>query len=221
MSQFMRQSSQPWKKMYKIDEILKPYQNFIEAIVTLFDPFIEVAVHDLQNGTLSAIYNSFSHRKVGEKSPLKELKVNINEFPDVFSPYNRLNWDGKELKCTSITVRDKAGTPVVLICLNLDTSILVQTKDILDVFLKIKAKSVSPVEAFGGSCEQQVNSLIEHFLKERQIAIGSLDRANKKKLIEFLYCKGVFHFKNSVPFIAKILKLSRASIYNYIKEVGV
>jgi D-arginine utilization repressor len=207
--------------MPQINEILKPYQNFIEAIVTLFDPFVEVAVHDLQKGTLVAIYNSFSHRKVGEKSPLKELKVNFKEFSDVFTPYNRLNWDGKELKCTSITVRDKRGTPVALICLNLDTSILVQTKDILDAFLKIKVKSDNPIEAFGGSCEQQVNALIEQFLKEHQLAIGSLDRTNKKKLIEFLYCKGVFHFKNSVPFIAKILKLSRASIYNYIKEVGV
>ena len=32
---------------------------------------------------------------------------------------------------------------------------------------------------------------------------------------------GIFHFKNSISFVAKNLKLSRASIYNYIKEIGV
>lgn len=206
--------------MNKIDELLKPYQSFIEAIVTLFDPFVEVAVHDLQNGTLAAIYNSFSKRKIGEKSPLKELKVNIEEFPDVFSPYNRRNWDGKELKCTSITLRDEKGKPAILICLNFDTSFLMQTKDILEAFLKIKAKSVNPIEAYGESCEEQISSLTEHFLKERQISKNALDRNSKKELIEFLYRKGVFHFKNSVPFISKSLKLSRASIYNYIKDVG-
>jgi predicted transcriptional regulator YheO len=66
--------------MNKLDKFLKPYQNFIDAIVTLFDPFVEVAIHDLQNGTLAAIYNSFSKRKIRKKSPLKELKVNIEEF---------------------------------------------------------------------------------------------------------------------------------------------
>lgn len=206
--------------MSKIDELIKPHQEFIEAIVTLFDPFVEVAVHDLQNGTLAAIYNSFSKRKIGEKSPLKELKIKIEEFPDVFPPYNRRNWDGKELKCTSITLRDEMGTPIALICLNFDTSLLVHTKGILEVFLKIQAKSANPIEAYGEGYEEQINSLIEHFLKERQISKNSLARNNKKELIEFLYRKGVFHFKNSVPFIAKSLRLSRASIYNYINEVG-
>jgi predicted transcriptional regulator YheO len=206
--------------MRKIDKFLKPYQSFIDAIVALFNPFVEVAVHDLQNGTLAAIYNPFSKRKIGEKSPLKELKINIEEFPDVFPPYNRRNWDDRELKCTSITLRDDAGNPIILICLNFDTSILVQTKGILEAFLKIKKESANPIEVYGESCEQQISSLTEHFLKERQISKGSLDRNNKKELIEFLYRKGVFHFKNAVPFIAQSLKLSRASIYNYIKEIG-
>ena len=207
--------------MHRCEKFLESYRNFIEAIVILFDPFVEVAVHDLQNGTLAAIYNSFSNRKIGEKSPLKELKIDIEKFPDVFPSYNKRNWDGKELKCTSITVRDELGNPAILICLNLDISILVQTKEILDAFLKIKGKAANPIEAYGKDSEQQITPLIDKFLKERQIAKTSLSRIDKKDLIEFLYSKGVFHFKNSVPFIAKDLKISRASIYNYIKEIGV
>lgn len=206
--------------MSKIDKLLEPYQKFIEAIVALFDPFVEVAVHDLHNGTLAAIYNPFSNRKIGEKSPLKELKIDIEDFPDIFSPYNKRNWDGKELKCTSITVRDKSGNPAILICLNFDTSTLIQTKALLETFLKITPNATNPIEAYGKDCEQQVSPFIDHFLKERQIAKSSLSRSDKKDLIAFLYRKGVFHFKNSVPYITKTLKLSRASIYNYIKEAG-
>ena len=112
------------------------------------------------------------------------------------------------------------GKPIILICLNVDTSLLVHTKDILEAFLKIKAKSVNPIEAHGESCEQQISSLTEYFLNERRISKSSLDRNTKKELIEFLYQKGVFHFKNAVPFVAKSLKISRASIYNYMKELG-
>lgn len=205
--------------MRKIDDLLKVYESFIEAIVALFYPFVEVAVHDLQLGTLAAMYNSFSKRKIGEKSPLDELEIEIEKFPDVFSPYHKRNWDGKELKCTSITIRDEYGKPAMLICINLDTSQLVQTKEILDAFLKIQPQSVNPIEGYGGDGQQQINLLIEHYLNERKTAKSSLRRVDKKELIEFLYHKGVFHFKNSVPFIAKTLKLSRASIYNYIKEM--
>lgn len=206
--------------MKRIERLLAPYWNFIEAVVTLFDPFVEIAVHDLKNGTLTALYNGFSNRKIGEKSPLKELKIEIEEFPDLFPPYNKRNWDGKELKCTSITVRDGLGNPTLLICINLDTSILVQTKEILDTFLKIKGKAANPIEAYGGDAEQQIGPLIDRFLKQKHISKTSMSRTSKKELVEFLYRKGVFHFKNSVPYIAKNLKISRASIYNYIKEIG-
>jgi D-arginine utilization repressor len=206
--------------MARTEELLKPYQPFIDAIVELFDPLVEVAVHDLQEGKILAIYNPFSHRKVGEKSPLKDLKVDIDKFPDHFAPYTRRNWDGKELKCTSITVRNPAGKPVALICLNIDTSVFVQTRGLLESFLKIKPKAEGPIEVYGIGCDKQVGALIEHFMKEHQLTQDMLDRSSKKELIEFLYRKGAFNYKSAVPFVAKRLKLSRASIYNYIKESG-
>lgn len=206
--------------MRKIDEIIKPYQGFIEAIVALFDPFVEVAVHDIQKGTLAAIYNPISKRKVGEKSPLKEMGLDTDKFPEVFAPYNKRNWDGKELKCTSITLRDPKGKPVALVCLNFDTTILAETKGILEAFLKVKAKAANPVEVFGGSCEEQVDVVMDQFLDERKMSVAALDRNDKKDLILLMHQKGIFHFKNSIPYVAKTLKLSRASIYNYIKEAG-
>jgi predicted transcriptional regulator YheO len=202
-----------------VDEILKPYQNFIEAILQLFDPFVEVAVHDLKSGTIAAIYNSFSRRKIGDKSPIKELNIDVKDFPDVFPAYNELNWDGKELKCTTITIRDKKEHPVALICFNFDTSLFVQAKNTINDFLKIKSNAVSPLEAFGEGCEEQIFALTEHFLKEQQLAKSSLDRAQKKTLIYYLHDKGAFFYKNSVPCVAKMLKLSRASIYHYIKQL--
>lgn len=201
-------------------DLLKRYQTFIDAIVEVFSPFVEVAVHDLEEGTIAALYNPFSRRKVGERSPLKELKVKIEEFPDYFPPYSRRNWDGRELKCTSITVRDHNEKPALLICLNIDTSVFAQTKGLLEAFLKIRPDAGSPIETYGGGCEEQVSSLIDHFLQENHASLKALDRKSKKELIEFLYRKGAFNFKNAVPFTAQTLHLSRASIYNYIKEIG-
>ena len=52
------------------NKIWKPYETFIQAIVELFHPFVEVAVHDLETGKIVALYNNLSGRKVGDTSPL-------------------------------------------------------------------------------------------------------------------------------------------------------
>ena len=70
----------------------RPYEPFIKAIVDLFHPFVEAAVHDLSKGKLVAIYHNISQRKVGDSSPLHELKVSTNQFPDYFDPYYKRNW---------------------------------------------------------------------------------------------------------------------------------
>ncbi len=61
--------------------------SYVEAVTELFYPFVEGAIHDLTIGKVVAIYNNFSKRKVGDVTPLQELKVPIAEFPDYLTPY--------------------------------------------------------------------------------------------------------------------------------------
>ena len=192
----------------------KSYQPFLEAIVELFHPFVEVAVHDLVKGKLVAIYNPISQRKVGEPSPLKELKVKIADFPPVFAPYYKQNWDGRSLKCSSITLRNAKGKPIGLICINVDVSHF----QAIETFLKIKAEAENPIEIHGTQFEKQANQLIQKYLKANRLT--RLNREQKKKLVQELYRKGIFNFKNAIPFVSKKLTVSRASIYNYIREIG-
>lgn len=198
----------------------KQYEPLIQAVVELFHPFVEVAVHDLEQGAVVAIYHNISQRKVGEPSPLKELKVEIKDFPDFFSPYYKQNWDGRALKCTSITMRNKKGIPIGLICINADVSVLQDGCKVLEAFLKIKGTAGNPIEIFGSECESQAEGVIEQFLDEKHLSLNHLSRDQKKELVQRLYRKGVFNFKNAAPFIAKKLNTSRASIYNHIKQIG-
>ena len=102
----------------------KQYEPLLKALVELFHPFAEAAVHDLEKGVVVAIYHNLSQRKVGDRSPLKELEVDVHDFPDYFAPYYKENWDGRPLKSTSITLRNKKGKAVGLICINVDTSFM-------------------------------------------------------------------------------------------------
>lgn len=198
----------------------KPFEPMIKAIVELFDPFVEVAVHDLKQGKIIALYHNISQRSVGDPSPLNELRVATQDFPDYFTPYYKKNWDKRPLKCTSITIRNDQGIPVALICINVDTSVFQDAHQLLNRFLKATASAENPIELFGGQCEEQTTALIQGYLKERHLSLTHLNRDQKRELVQHLYHKGVFNFKNAAPFLATQLKISRASIYNYIKQIG-
>ena len=195
----------------------KSYEPLIKAIVDLFHPFVEAAVHDLKKGKVVAIYHNISQRKIGDPSPLKELKVNAQDFPDYFAPYYKENWNGRPLKCTSITLRDKKGKAVGLICLNVDMSFIQDAHHLLEVFLKTQTEAKNPIELFGAQCEEQATALIQQYLDEQNLSLNFLTRSQKKEVVQHLYQKGIFNYKSAAPFIAKKFNISRATVYNYIK----
>lgn len=193
------------------------FEHVVIAIVELFHPFVEVAVHDLKEGKLVAIYHNMSQRKVGDLSPLKELKINTKDFPDHFPPYYKQNWDGRSLKCTSVTIRDKKRKPIALICFNVDVSFFQEGHRLFEDFLKIKDSAENPIEIFGSHFENQTNSVLQEYLERHHLSLNHLNRDQKKEIVLHLYQKGIFNFKNAAPFVACSLKISRASVYNYIK----
>lgn len=197
-----------------------PYEPLIKAVVELFHPFVEVAIHDLEQGKLVAIYHNLSQRKIGDASPLKELKINTKEFPNYFAPYYKKNWDGRMLKCTSITIRNEKKKPIGFICFNVDISFIQDTHKLLGIFLKTKDEADNPIEIFGSQCEEQATRIIQHYLDENHLSLNHLNRDQKRKLVQTLYHKGIFNFKSAAPFIAQYMNISRASIYNYIKQLG-
>ncbi len=201
-------------------DLWKQYEPLIKAVVELFHPFVEAAVHDLEQGKLVAIYHNISQRQIGEPSPLKDLKVDIQDFPPYFAPYYKQNWDGRPLKCTSITLRNENGVPVGLICINVDVSSFQEGHRLLEAFLKTKIEAENPIEIFGKQCETQAAIFIQEYLEEKHLSLHHINRDQKKELVQYLYRKGIFNFKNAAPFIAEKINTSRATVYNYIKQIG-
>lgn len=201
--------------MSKLD--WKKHEPMIKAIVDLLHPLVEVAIHDLNTGTIVALYHNISQRKVGDPSPLHELGIETTDFPDYFPPYYKKNWDHRPLKCTSITLRNEKGKAIGLICINMDTSLFLDIQRMTEAFLKVEEGAENPIEQFGAGCEEQTKTLVEAYLKENHLSLSHLSREQKKDLIIHLYHKGILNYKSAAHFLSKYLKISRASIYNYIK----
>lgn len=192
---------------------------FLEGVVNLFYPYAEGAVHDLKQGKVVALYNNISRRQVGDPSAVTELGVDPKDFPDVFEPYYKTNWDGKQLKCISVTIRDDAGTPIGLICVNFDTSVF-QTMNVqIEKLLSLTNQaSLNPVEQFGTNWQQQVSDFIDAYAKKHNVAVSAMTKQQKAALVSEMYDHALFNYRDAAAYVAKQLGVSRTTIYNYLKR---
>ncbi len=197
--------------------IIKPYISLIKGVVALFSPFLEVAIHDITTGKIMALYNNLSNRKVGDSSPIEQLKIPVEKFPDVFDPYYETNWNGHKIKCTSITIRDENKRPILLICFNFDTSVFQDVQLNLETFLAVSGSADNPVELFNENWQGKIDKFMADYIIENKLLIANLSREQKQVLIQELSKHGVFFYKNAPNYIARKLAVSRATIYNHLK----
>lgn len=199
------------------DNYVKPFVPLIQGTVSLLAPFLEVAIHDITTGKITAIYGNITNRNVGNSSPVNELQLPVDQFPDFFDPYYETNWDGRKIKCTTVTVRNEHKQPVALICFNFDVSVF-QTMEInLKTFLKVNENTGNPVELYSDNWQDKIDSYVTNYLSQHKLILGQLTRDEKKMLIEELSNRGVFFLKNAAPYVANKLSISRATVYNYLK----
>ena len=103
--------------------------------------------------------------------------------------------------------------------LSRSTSFAHAAHKLLEMFLKTKSEAENPAELFGSQCEEQTTYFIEQYLTDKNLSLKHLNKKQKQELVQHLYHKGIFNFKNAAPFIAQYLNISRASVYNYIKQL--
>lgn len=197
---------------------LDSYLSIAEAISLLLYPHAEVVLHDLKTGLIGAIYNTFSKRKIGDESLLDEIE-SCNHFPDIFPVYVKTNWDGRKIKSISSTLRDHKGKAIGLLCINLDLSKWEEFHRFLEGWLN-HAVQTKPEELFKDDWREKINSYVSNYLARTGTALKGLNRGEKKAMVLSLHKEGAFKAKNAANYVADVLNLSRATIYNYLKEDG-
>jgi predicted transcriptional regulator YheO len=193
---------------------MRQFFSIAEAVCALLAPHAEVVIHDLKSGKIAAIYNNFSKRKVGDDSSLDDLPEII---PDVFPPYFKTNWNGQRIKSTSATLKDQEGKPIGLLCINLDISKWEEMSQFIR--LMIEPAIDQPAMLFKDDWRERVNVYVTDHLKKEGLSLQTLNKEQKQGLVRALYRVGAFESKNAANYIADVLQISRATIYNYLKTL--
>lgn len=192
------------------------YFSVAQAISVLLHPYGEVVIHDLKSGQIVAIFNNFSKRKVGDESLIEELE-DYEELPDVFPVYSKMNWNGKRMKSSTATLRDKKGTPIGLLCINLDISKWEEVHHLLGEWLGNVGNQNQPEILFKDDWREKINVYVYEYLKKEGLTLKALSKEKKRELVNVLYQEGAFKAKHAASYVAEVLDLSRATIYNYLR----
>jgi D-arginine utilization repressor len=192
-----------------------------QAFAKLLHPFAEVVVHDLEKDQIEAIFNPISKRQIGDSSYLDRWDFTVDPEENVIGPYEKTNYDGRKLKSISIVLRSSHGKAVGFLCVNMDVSPFLQYRETLDLFLNNIDQNISEEKQglFKDDIYEQINDFIQQYCRTNQLSLDSLSRVDNQNLVLRLKEHGAFKGKNATNYIARILNVSRATVYNYLKEI--
>ena len=200
---------------------ISAFLNIANAISKLLYPFAEVVIHDLEKDQILAIFNPFSKREVGDSSYLDRIDFNQkSHIPDIIGPYEKLNIDGRKLKSISIVIKNEKGLAIGFLCINLDVSVFNEYQNVLKLFLaNFDSSSTQETQTiFKDDLYEQINVFVQNYCIKNNLSLSTLSKNDKKHLILKLKQNGALLGKNSSNYIARALGISRASVYNYLKQ---
>jgi D-arginine utilization repressor len=196
---------------------LVPHRAVADAIAALFQPYTEVVLHDLATQTVAYVANNLSRREIGDDSALEE--IGFDEQESVIGPYEKLGWDGRKVRSITAVLRTEAGEPMGVMCINFHLAPLDEARQALELLLSTAIVQPQPDALFRDDWQDRVNVFLNHWLQERKLTLSMLTREHKRELVAALYAEGAFAGKSAANYVAKLLALGRATIFNYLKEL--
>lgn len=203
------------------EHLLHEAEKIAVAIGKMFPGLCEVVLHDLMqpDHAIRVIENNLSNRKVGDSATELGLqRIKDPQFPSVIQNYPNQFPDGRPVKSTSIGIKNREGRYIAALCLNLDVSALSPVLMALANMVETGDAGTAPKETLADRKARQLRETIEAFAAKQSQTPRGLGREAKRELVRQLHREGHFESRSSALTIANLLGISRATVYNYVKQ---
>ncbi|MCM2387707.1 helix-turn-helix transcriptional regulator [Streptomyces albipurpureus] len=201
--------------------LLREAEKIATAVGRMFPGLCEVVLHDLRDPTeaVRVIENNLSGRAVGE--PATEIglaRIQDPDYPDIIQNYPNRFPDGRAAKSTSIGIKNSDGVYVAAICLNLDVSLLEGLVTGIGRLIATDEHAQPLTETLRARTIDELRSVAQDFAAVRGRSPATLGTGEKRELARTLETQGFLQVKHSVGTLAGILGVSRATVYNYLRQ---
>lgn len=197
-------------------ESFKAYFPVCEAIVTLFYPYVEVALHDLRTARIVKIWNCWSDRRPGDLSNLDHPERQFTADQAILGPYEKALPSQGRSKSITAGLRDAEGDLIGLLCINLDVSVIDRAAAMLTGFSSTAMHRPEPI--YRTDVQQHLNYIVRDFSMQINKTVNNLSREERMQLVSHVDRAGLFQARKSVDYLAKAMGISRASVYNLLND---
>lgn len=198
--------------------LISQLEQIAEGLSKTFSPFCEVVLHDLRDPqhAIMAIHNNLSGRQPGD--PATELglaRIADPEYPQVIANYQNQFADGRQVKSTSIGIKDSTGKYVAALCMNVDLSLFRGLQGMLKQFGSVSGDRLA--ESLDPSGADAIRARIDQFAARLATTPRALKAADRRLLMQELKEAGVMDIRRAMETVASHLGVSRAAVYTYAK----
>ena len=196
-----------------------------DAFTFTFGDKCEIVIHDLRNIQQSIVYitGDVTNRVVGTPVSdvvIKKIMGKGDKVEDQFG-FKSITDDGRELKSSTLFIRDDNEKVVAAFCINLDVTDYLNAIQTISAFAGgLKSGEIEKIsEKIAYSVDETVDSLFEQAVNEIGKRPATMTTPEKVKLVKSLEDKGAFQIKGVVNQVAIRLGVSNFTVYNYIKKI--
>ncbi|MFP3387704.1 transcriptional regulator [Brevibacillus sp. SIMBA_040] len=209
-----------------IHPILASYIPVVEGLAKTFGSHCEIVLHDLTDisSSIIAIHNGhISGREIGSpvtNRALKALRTAMVSREDYDLNYRNDTIKGKQIKSSSIYIKDENGQVIGSLCINIDMTHLAIAQSVLSDMLAIsdKRESDKTEESFPPTVSDLMEQMVADCLRKTGKPIALMQKEEKIQFIHELDEMGLFLIKGAVQHVADLLDVTKFTIYNYLDK---
>lgn len=191
-----------------------------QTIAHMFGQDCEVCVNDLSDGVgvVRHIYNGHvTNRKVGTRLT-DEARMRVkDDLTGTYTNYSKLSKPSKKLLKSSTVVK-RIGEVYFSFCINYDVTNLETLNTSINSFLNV-TNMYDDSDFFEGSTDADFRKILNENLQNLHKTVATLTRSDRIAIVEDYYARGFLRMKGSVQLIANLLMITRATVYNYLREI--
>lgn len=207
------------------DSILGHYVQVASIVAEMFAPDLEVIVHDLRNpdASIVAIFNGHvTGRKIGDATSDLGRKRLRGEVPDRIVNYKNESPTGDQMRSSTLAIRMPDGALLGSIAFNFRLTAFYDFSKFLNTFLQGNQYDFLETKEsfFFNTPKEEIREVYLQFLIQKGWQGHTLSSSQKREVVRFFYQQGHFNKRGIVTEIAELLKLTRATVYRYLKVDG-
>ncbi|WP_255726631.1 transcriptional regulator [Sporosarcina sp. ACRSM] len=205
-------------------KILDRYKPIADMIYATFGSNCEVVVHDLHDVQASLIYikGTLTGRELGAPTTeviLKELRQHGDQVKDKLG-YTTRTKEGKLVKTSISFIRNDRSEVIGFLGINFDITAFSLVNQIIKDFSSttdFNHADHHSNESYAKNIDEVFDYLINTALIEIGVPLQEMSREDKIRFVQNLEEKGTFLIQGSTERIAKVLSVSKQTVYNYLE----